>query len=508
MRTSTLGRTIEAALMARDFRRLARATDEHARDEARRMLISRLGGLRGIPQKLGQAMSLSAQPENAAFETLTEQGEALPFSLVTQLLEQRWGQPWTQVLDSLEPEGLAASLGQVHRARLKDGREVAVKLAYPGIREAVMADLRIMGWLGEGARRVSGFGLQDYSRILLTDLEEELDYRIEAEQQQSYARMVDPGDPVVVPEVIAPFSGEQVLVTCWQSGSTLADARHWPEAERRSLGELLVRHFLRMLFDHGWVHADPHQGNYRFRHNARGAEVVLYDFGSVAKFPKSIRLGLLRLILASRQDYGDPFAHMVGLGFRQDLLEALRPKLPALCKLLFEPFLVQGRFNPGDWARGERIEALLGELRWNFRMSGPADFVFLVRGFQGLFYHLERLGVQVSFSHIFNDVIANSLAEALAMPLPKLAPGPGFETLAKHLYIRLSEAGETLVSLQFPANAVERLSSLIDEDVRHKIRQQGLELEQVVRSARNHGYVPGELLEFHHGKRDLKIWLA
>lgn len=413
MRTSTLGRTIEAALLARDFRALSRATDAHARAEAKRMLIARLGALRGLPQKLGQSLSLSSDPEREDFASLTEQGERLPLALVKRLLGERWGRPCEDVLGAIADDGHAASLGQVHRARLHDGREVAVKLAYPGIREAVMADLRLLGFLGEGARLVSSFGLETLGEVLRSDLDEELDYRVEAEQQRGYAARLHPEEAVVVPAVVPEWSNDQVLVTSWCDGQTLAEAATWPEPLRQQLGELLVRHFLRTLFNHGWVHADPHQGNYRFRIGPRGPEVVLFDYGAIAKYAKEQRLGLLRLILATRREQGDPFALMVALGFQEDLLAPLRPCLPALCKLLFEPFLQPSPFDPGAWHRAERLDDLLGERRWNFRASGPAQLVFLVRAFQGLFHHLDRLGVKVSFARALERVMGDSLAECL-----------------------------------------------------------------------------------------------
>ncbi len=507
MRTSTLGRTIEAALLARDFRALARATDEHARDEARRMLIARLGGMRGLPQKLGQSLSLSADPQFEAFASLAEQGEPLPFAYVTRLLEERWGCPMDRALAWIDPEGLAASIGQVHRARLHDGREVAVKLAYPGIREAVIADLRVLGLLGEGARLISGIGLESLNQTLRTDLDEELDYRIEAEQQRRYAEWVHPEDAIVVPAVVSEWSNDQVLVTSWCEGLTLEQAANWPEPLRQQLGDLLARHFLRMLFNHGWVHADPHRGNYRFRLGPRGPEVVLYDFGAVAKYPKRLHLGLLRLILATRGEQGDPFPLMVDLGFREDLLAPLRDRLPALCKLMFEPFLQPSPFDPAEWRRSERTDDLLGEGRWNFRASGPAELVFLVRAFQGLFHHLAHLGVKVSFWRILNQAMADCLAETLALPMPRLPAGPGFATLAKALRLRLVEGGEPKVSLEFPAQAVERLAELVSPDLRTQLEAKGIDVVHITRQARRQGYAPGELFTYEEGSRQFRAWL-
>ncbi len=482
--------------------------DPKSAQRASRHLAQRMGRLRGLPQKLGQSLSLGDVDQEATpFKDLTESADPVPFEKIASILNEVWGVPWREVLSHIETRGRAASLGQVHKASLPDDKSVAVKVAYPDIREAVINDLRMLGWLARPAEwAISGFQFQEYRDVLFTDLEEELDYRIEAQQQQRYASLVHPSDRVVVPQVVPQLSSERVLVTQWEDGQTIDQATRWGERERTAIGVSLVRHFLNMLFHHGLVHADPHPGNYRFR---QSGEVVLYDFGSVAKLNKKQRLLLLRLILATQNQAGDPFSLLQGLGFKPDLLEPIRAKLPVLCQVLFEPFLNHMKFDPSQWDRAKKIDHILGEDRWNFRLSGPASFVFVIRGFQGLLYYLDRLKVQVSWHLLLKPILDRWMAEVLAVAAPPPTPAAfSFRDMASLLNIQVERNGEKVVALKFPANAIHRLDTLIGDDVLEKIRQKGIDPQEVIRKARAGGLKPMDLFSLDEGEKHIRVWLA
>lgn len=512
MRKSLLGRGLESTLMARDLRRMSKATDEQDRERARQLLATRMGKLRGLPQKLGQSMSLLADDNTAGdFESLSEGGTAMPFAEVAAILEQAWGKPVSHVLEHLDQEGLAASLGQVHRGCLPDGREVAVKVAYPGIREAVLNDLQMLGWLGKPAERfIGGFEFDAYRTVILSDLEEELDYQAELANQQHYDKWVNPRkDRICVPAVYPELSTSSVLVTGWEAGSPIKLVTAWPDQIRQQIGTALVKHFLHMFFNNGLVHADPHQGNYRFRVQSDGPAVVLYDYGALARFDKKTRLLILRLILATQNQAGDPLGILGALGFNEELLIPIRDKLPALCRVLFEPFVTEGKYDPKDWNRQERLGDILGEDRWNFRMSGPASYVFLIRGFQGLFYYLRKLNVTVSWNILLRPIMERNLAELLAQRVPAPAnEAVRFENMAHYLQISVTESGTQKVGLKFPATSVERLEALMGDDISRKVRARGIDPDQVVRKARASGYAPAELFVLDDGPKKVRVWLA
>ncbi|CAM2066428.1 AarF/ABC1/UbiB kinase family protein [Sulfidibacter corallicola] len=508
MASTRLNRTLDHALLARDLRR-CKAADQAVQDTARRHLVRRMGKMKGLPQKIGQALALNALEEPSDFRSLTEGGTALPLADLLPVLEARWDCRWQDRLAEIDPEGNAASLGQVHRARLLDGRTVAIKVAYPGIREAVRADLANLGLLTKvSSLMLGGVDFDKLRRALIRDLEEELDYAHEADQQREFAARLYPESGVVIPKVVDHLSNDRVLVTEWEQGATIDEAAGWPEAVRFQIGKSLVDHFLTFLFEHGRVHGDPHPGNYRFRRDP--TRVILYDFGSVAHVEERRRLALLGLIRATIHRRGDPLPWMVATGFNEDLLEPMRDRLPAVCSVLFEPFLSPAKFDHRHWNRNQRLADILGEDRWNFRLAGPPELLFLVRGLQGLLYYLSRLNTAVSWQILLRPILALLGSKLDTYQLPLRRPGAGYESMARELRVALFRQGQQVVMLKFPAGAVERLEVLMGEELATRLMAEGWNLNEIKTRARASGLMPGDLL--HHfdreSDREVKVWLV
>jgi len=492
---------------------LRRSVDETARRNAARHVAQRLGRLRGLPQKMGQILGMSMDAGTNSTESVNEplMGGAEPVGLqqLLPVLQQQWGRDPYQVCRTIEPRGLAASLGQVHRAVLRDGRVVAVKIQYPGIRSAVAADLDLLAWVSKplgGLHR--GFDLQAYREALRQSLDEELDYRVEARHQGAYAA-ASRGLGVIVPEVVAELSTELVLTTIWEDGDSLECARAWEPAQRACLARTLTRHFLVMLFEQGWLHADPHAGNYRFRNTAAGPEIVLYDYGCVRKLPDRERLALMRLIHETHHEPDcDPFELFVTMGFDADALAPLRHKLPALCRVLFAPFSSPLKFDLDGWDRGARVGDILGDDRWNFRISGPAGLVFLMRAFHGLTYYLSALGESVSWAQLFEPLVQVQTGPMAALELAaRTGPRSCFSALASKLCIRITDGGVVQAKVTLPVAAVDRLGELVDDDVRRRIEARGISLSALQKQVRAGQYAPQELFRLEDKARVFEVWL-
>lgn len=452
-------------------------------------------------------MSADAQ-QAEALGPLADGAAALALEEVLELLAEAWGKDPSGVLDEVEPEGRAASLGQVHRARLRDGRQVAVKVQYPDIHAAVQVDLDLLGGLSRplgGLRR--GFDLAAYRREIGRTLHEELDYVGEASRTREFGARF--GTYARIPEVVEALSGERVLVTTWCAGDPLAEVeRSWSADERRELAEALVRLFLVQVFEVGLVHADPHAGNYRF---CRGgaSPVTLLDFGCVQRLEREERLALLRLVRASTDPEGeDPFPLFIRLGFDPDLLSPLRSKLPALARTLFEPFAHPGAYDVTRWRLGERCDDILGEDRWGFRMSGPAGLVFLMRAFHGLRYYLERLGQPAGFAASLRPLLEREAPAMEQLVLESPAdPATSFAGLARYLSIEVLDGGVQKARIRLPAGALERLEDLLEEELRARIEERGVDLVELVRAARRGGLGPRELFHLEDGGRLVRVAL-
>jgi predicted unusual protein kinase regulating ubiquinone biosynthesis (AarF/ABC1/UbiB family) len=183
------------------------------------------------------------------------------------------------VFDDFEEEPIAAaSIGQVYRARLReDGREVAVKVQYPGVAAAVRADMQSIHMVMRLLKRmtpqldVSGVAAEIRDRI-----EEELDYELEASNQRSLARIFQGHPFIAVPEVVSEHSHERVLVTEFVRGVGFEELKGYPQAERDRIGEIVFRFFFGCLYRHRQFSGDPHPGNFMLMEDGR---VAFLDFG-------------------------------------------------------------------------------------------------------------------------------------------------------------------------------------------------------------------------------------
>jgi predicted unusual protein kinase regulating ubiquinone biosynthesis (AarF/ABC1/UbiB family) len=254
-------------------------------------LFTVLGELKGGAMKLGQALSVfeAALPEETAApyrEALTKLQEAappMPVATVHKVLDEQFGRRWPDRFTSFDDTpAAAASIGQVHRAVWADGREVAVKMQYPGAGPALMADftqLSRMAWVF--ARLSPGLEVKPLLAELKERIQEELDYGLEADYQRSFAAAFEGDEQIAIPRVVA--SAPKVIVTEWLEGTPLSRIiANGTKDERENAGSLLALLHYSAPARAGLLHADPHPGNFRILPDGR---LGVVDFGAVARLP-------------------------------------------------------------------------------------------------------------------------------------------------------------------------------------------------------------------------------
>jgi predicted unusual protein kinase regulating ubiquinone biosynthesis (AarF/ABC1/UbiB family) len=362
-------------------------------------IVHALGELKGAAMKVGQMLSLQDRllpPEVAeVLRTLQRQAPPIPFETVTAQLDRELP-GWKKTFATLEPRAVAAaSIGQVHRGVLKDGRTVAVKVQYPGIDQIIEADL-------VNLRRVlkSLFALftdADFGPVWLElrdRLREELDYVNEAENLRRMADLYSGSDEIVVPAVVDEASTRSILTMEYVAGFTPDEAcdGSQPQALRDRWGVVLFNFLLRGLLEHRMLHADPNLSNFSFLRDGR---VVAYDFGCVKTVPRPISRGyreLSRAALDGRR--GDLPAILEGMGVATAAGGPLSEELIApIVDFVFE--MLDGsrpyRFGEDDRVFHRFVEANSSRFGEVTSLRFPRHIVFINRTVVGHFGNVSRL---------------------------------------------------------------------------------------------------------------------
>ncbi|MFB6824392.1 ABC1 kinase family protein [Streptomyces virginiae] len=327
-------------------------------------LFRTLGELKGGAMKFGQALSVfeSALPEEvagpyrAALTKLQEAAPPLPAATVHQVLADRLGEDWRDLFEEFEDKpAAAASIGQVHRAVWHDGRQVAVKVQYPGAGEALLSDLKQLGrFAGLLGPLIPGMEIKPLIKELRDRVAEELDYELEAEAQRTHADAFVDDPDVVVPDVV--HQGDQVLVTEWMEGTPLSEViADGTQEERDRAGQLLAGFLFSGPARTGLLHADPHPGNFRLIPGSDGrTRLGVLDFGTVDRlpggWPKPIGRSL-RMTLDG--DAEGVYGHLCAEGFVKESVELEPDAVLDYLKPIIEPAEAEEFTFTRTWLRGQ-----------------------------------------------------------------------------------------------------------------------------------------------------------
>jgi predicted unusual protein kinase regulating ubiquinone biosynthesis (AarF/ABC1/UbiB family) len=273
--------------------------------ETAKQIVAALGTMKGAAMKLGQVMSfldMGLVPEQHREEfqrelaKLRDAAPTVSFKQMRKVIEDDLEEPIKEVFASFEEEPIAAaSIGQVYKATLHDGREVAVKVQYPGVASAVRADMQNLDLIMRLLKRMTpGLDVKAIAEEVRERIVEELDYELEAQNQRSLARIFAGHPFIVVPEVIGSLSRERVLVSEFVHGVGFEELKQRSQAERDRLGEIVFRFFLGCLYRHHQFSGDPHPGNFVLLGDGR---VAFLDFGLF----KRLESGSVDLELAAQR---------------------------------------------------------------------------------------------------------------------------------------------------------------------------------------------------------------
>lgn len=380
-------------------------------ERAAEQLFKVLGELKGGAMKFGQTLSLfeAVLPEDVArpyrehLTRLQDSAPPMPTSRVHTVLRRELGAQWRSDLIELDPRpAAAASIGQVHRGVWRDGRQVAVKVQYPGADEALRSDLRQIGRLSKViAPLAGGLDVKPLVEEMTERISEELDYLMEARHQQQAAEGFVGHPEFVVPAVFA--ATPRVLVSEWIEGRPLSMVRDDPAELRNAIGLTYVRFLFAGPATVGLLHADPHPGNFKVLPDGR---LGVIDFGLVARMPAGLPEAVGRILrIAELGDAEQVHQGLKAEGFvgddvsAHDLMEYLAP--------FVEPAAVEEFQFSREWMGEQfrRVRDVQGAGGVGLRINLPPSYLLIHRVWLGGLAVLSQLGVKAAFGKVLEEFL-------------------------------------------------------------------------------------------------------
>jgi predicted unusual protein kinase regulating ubiquinone biosynthesis (AarF/ABC1/UbiB family) len=382
-----------------------------------------LGGLKGPLMKVAQFLSTvpDALPAEYALELaqLQANAPAMGWAFVRRRMASELGPDWQSQFASFnQVASAAASLGQVHRATLPDGTDVACKLQYPDMPSTVEADLRQLKLAMAVYHRMdNAIQHEEIYKELTERLREELDYTREAAQMRLYQAMLADVTDVHVPTPVPDFCTNRLLTMTWLDGRPLMSrlAEDPPQEERNQIAQALFRAWYVPFYRFGVIHGDPHMGNYQVRPDG---SVNLLDFGAIRVFGAPFVRGVIDLFEAVRDNDEAKAYHAYSTWGFTDLSKEKMAVLGLWAKFLYEP-LIDDRVRPiqetDDPQYGRAVaEQVHAGLKRTGGVKPPREFVLMDRSAIGLGGVFLRLKARINWSRMFHELIEDFDSQAMA----------------------------------------------------------------------------------------------
>ena len=391
------------------------------REKGALQLRKALGGLKGPLMKVAQILASvpDALPKEYADELRQLQANAPPMDplFVRRRMTGQLGAGWRERFAEFGQRAAhAASLGQVHRARLPDGRHVACKLQYPDMASVVEADLSqlklVFSLYGRFDKAIQ---TENVYAELSVRLREELDYVREAKQMRLYARMLAGEPGVHVPAPVDDLSTRRLLTMTWLDGVPMLEACERPADERNEIAYNMFRAWYVPFYDYGIIHGDPHLGNYTVR---RDNSINLLDFGCIRVFSHSFVEGVIDLYKAIRdQDEALAVHAYETWGFDQPSKELIAV-LNMWAEFIYSPLLqdkVQKIQASDSGLYGAQVASKVhAALRKMGGVKPPREFVLMDRAAVGLGSVFMHLKAEINWYRLFHDLVGDFDRQRLA----------------------------------------------------------------------------------------------
>ncbi|MCX6128272.1 MAG: AarF/UbiB family protein [Proteobacteria bacterium] len=312
-----------------------------------------------------------------------------------------------EMIETLSFNALPGSLGQVHKAQLKDGRFVAIKIQYPGIDTKIHSQLATLLGATRFASQVKlqNFDHHGYLKFFGEKLAEELDYVREGSNQLRFRNRLLKQIQYKIPAYYSDYSSSSILVQEWVDCSSLQSQNLFSNEIRQKLAQHLLSLFLQQVFEFNELHGDLHFGNVGVS-TLESHPLVLLDFGSTINLQKSHVAAIKEVVECIRKGNSlDALDTFCQLGFTRSALLPMASSLNDLLILFLRPLSSPTPFDPGQWNFREASAEILGSHRMQFRMAGPPWFLMFMKTVSGLVNCLKSLSSTIDISIVHDHVV-------------------------------------------------------------------------------------------------------
>lgn len=385
---------------------------------AERLAVA-LCGMRGAALKLGQMLSIQDEsvipPQiSKALERVRQGADVMPASQLNKMMTQQLGDDWRTRVASFDEEPMAAaSIGQVHRAQLHDGRWVAMKIQYPGVAKSINSDIDNLMRLARLTDILPrGLYVEEAVRVAKAELALECDYRWEAQAQQRFGVLLKDDPAFLVPDVVPELCTSAVMTSVLAPGVAIDQTRGLSQEERDHIGTQLLRLTLRELFEFRFMQTDPNFAN--FLYDAATRKLTLIDFGAAKEYPPEFVDQYLSMVAAcAKRDREGVLTTSRALGFLTGDESAVM--LDAHCEAAFVvglPFATPGAYDFSQNSGMTRRVGELGAVMLKYRLKPPPEYSYsLHRKLSGAFLTCMRIGARVPCHDLFFDAFKRRDAE-------------------------------------------------------------------------------------------------
>ncbi len=366
-------------------------------------VADQLARLRGAAMKVGQLMSMADDPAipkefTEVFARLQSAGEMMPAKQLRQVLDEAWGKGWLRRFGRFDVRPMAAaSIGQVHRAQTKDGKDLAIKIQYPGVRDSIDSDIdNVMSILGVSRLIPKGIDIKPMLDEAKVQLHQEADYEREAQCLRRFGEFLKGSGDFVLPEAYDEFTTSNTLAMSLVRGQPIETVIDAPQEERDRVATLLMELVVREVFEFGLMQTDPNFGNYFYQSDSR--RIVLLDFGATREVPEHVANGYRQLLRAGlERDWDGAFDAAIGMGLAGSEGDNQQNEMMAeLFNLTMEPIAHRGAYDFTDSDLVIRMRDVGMRMRQRETVHVPSPImIFLHRKFGGTYFMATRLKARV-----------------------------------------------------------------------------------------------------------------